>query len=52
VVGGVARGVSVPWAISVAGVLRLPVLCLYLRAIRRGTVGTADAEDLEQELEL
>jgi MFS transporter, DHA3 family, tetracycline resistance protein len=52
VVGGIARGVSVPWAISVAGLLRLPILFLYLRAIRRGTVGTADAEDLEQELEL
>lgn len=39
VVGGIGRAVSVPWAISVAGLLRLPVLVLYLRAIRHGSAG-------------
>ena len=52
VVGGIARGVSVPWAISVAGLLRLPILFLYLRAIRRGSVGTAEPTEVEQELDL
>ncbi|MDP9185187.1 MAG: MFS transporter [Actinomycetota bacterium] len=42
--GGPALGLigdaSVPAALVVSGVLRLPALLLYARAIRRGTVGT------------
>jgi len=52
IVGGVGRAVSVPWAISVAGLLRLPILFLYLRAIRRGTVGTLPPEVMDQEIDL
>lgn len=52
VVGGVGRAVSVPWAISLAGLLRLPILLLYVRAIRRGTAGTQAPEEIEQELDL
>lgn len=52
VVGGVGRAVSVPWAISLAGLLRLPILFLYLRAIRRGTVGTLPPEVMDQEIDL
>lgn len=52
VVGGIGRAVSVPWAISVAGLLRLPVLLLYLRAVRRGTAGTRPPEAIDQELDL
>jgi DHA3 family tetracycline resistance protein-like MFS transporter len=52
VVGGIGRTVSVPWAISVAGLLRLPILALYLRAIRRGTAGTKPPSEIEPELDL
>jgi DHA3 family tetracycline resistance protein-like MFS transporter len=52
VIGGVARGVSVPWAISLAGLLQVPILLLYGRAIRRGSAGTQRPEDIDQELEL
>jgi sugar phosphate permease len=52
VIGGVARGVSVPWAISLAGLLQVPILLLYVRAIKRGTAGTQPPEDIDQELEL
>ncbi len=52
VVGGVGRGVSVPWALSLAGLLRLPILFLYLRAIRRGTVGTIAPDAMDQEIDL
>jgi DHA3 family tetracycline resistance protein-like MFS transporter len=52
VVGGVGRAISVPWAISLAGLLRLPILFLYLRAIRRGTVGTLPPDVMDQEIEL
>jgi MFS family permease len=52
VIGGVARGVSVPWALSLAGLLQVPILLLYVRAIKRGTVGTRRPEEIEQELEL
>ena len=52
VIGGVARGVSVPWALSLAGLLQVPILLLYVRAIRRGTVGTRKPEEIDQELEL
>jgi hypothetical protein len=36
----------------VAGLLRLPILFLYLRAIRRGTAGTLDPDFMEPELDL
>ncbi|HEX5937568.1 MAG TPA: MFS transporter [Actinomycetota bacterium] len=52
VIGGVARGVSVPWALSLAGLLQLPILLLYVRAIRRGTAGTKRPEEIEPELDL
>jgi DHA3 family tetracycline resistance protein-like MFS transporter len=52
VVGGVGRAVSVPWALSLAGLLRLPILFLYLRAIRRGTVGTVEPDAMDQEIDL
>lgn len=52
VIGGIGRGVTVPWAISVAGMLRLPILLLYLRAIRRGTAGTKPPDAIEQDLDL
>lgn len=48
---GVARDVG-PWGISVAGLLRLPVLLLYVRAIRRGTVGTRPPGSIDEEIEL
>ena len=42
--GGPALGLignaSVPFALVVSGLLRLPSLLLYARAIKRGTVGT------------
>ena len=52
VVGGVGRAVSVPWALTLAGLLRLPILLLYLRAIRRGTVGTVAPDAMDQEIDL
>ena len=52
VVGGVGRAVSVPWALALAGLLRLPILFLYLRAIRRGTVGTVAPDAMDQEIDL
>jgi DHA3 family tetracycline resistance protein-like MFS transporter len=51
VLGAIATVASVPWAIAVSGLLRLPALALYARAVRRGTVGTVrpadDALDLD-----
>jgi DHA3 family tetracycline resistance protein-like MFS transporter len=38
--GVAATAISVPAALAISGVLRLPALLLYRRAIRRGTVGT------------
>jgi hypothetical protein len=52
VVGGVGRAVSVPWALSLAALLRLTILFLYLRAIRRGTVGTVPPNVMDQEVDL
>lgn len=53
--GGPALGVignaSVPAALVVSGVLRLPALLLYARAIKRGTVGTVKPTDEVLELE-
>jgi predicted MFS family arabinose efflux permease len=45
VLGVIAKTVSVPAAIAVSGLLRLPALPLYRRAIRRGTVGTVVPAD-------
>jgi hypothetical protein len=53
--GGPALGVignaSVPAALVVSGLLRLPALLLYARAIKRGTVGTAEPTEDVLELE-
>jgi DHA3 family tetracycline resistance protein-like MFS transporter len=43
--GLIAKGVSVPWAIGISGLLRLPALLLFARAIKRGTVGTVEPAD-------
>jgi DHA3 family tetracycline resistance protein-like MFS transporter len=51
-IGLVARSVSVPAALVLSGVLRLPALLLYGRAIRRGTVGTLEPEEIDAELHL
>jgi MFS family permease len=52
--GGPALGVignrSVPLALVVSGLLRLPALVLYARAVRRGTVGTLPPDAMEEEL--
>ena len=42
---------SVPAALAVSGLLRLPALALYARAIRRGTVGTVAPADIALELD-
>jgi len=53
--GGPALGLignaSVPAALVVSGFLRLPALLLYARAIKRGTVGTAEPTEEALELE-
>ena len=49
---GGCRAVSVPWALPLAGLLRLPILFLSLRAIRRGTVGTVAPVAMDQEIDL
>lgn len=43
--GLTARYGSVPLALGISGLLRLPALLLYRRAIRRGTVGTVAPAD-------
>jgi hypothetical protein len=49
---GLIGNASVPAALVVSGLLRLPALLLYGRAIKRGTVGTAkptgDVLELEE----
>jgi MFS family permease len=53
-VGGPVLGVvgnrSVPLALVLSAVLRLPALLLYARAVRRGTVGTLPPDAIEEEL--
>jgi hypothetical protein len=44
--------VSVPAALVVSGLLRLPALALYARAIRRGSVGTLAPDEIPEELVL
>ena len=51
-IGLVARSISVPAALVVSGLLRLPALFLYARAIRRGTVGTLDPDEIDAALHL
>jgi len=45
VLGLSAHFISVPVTLAISGVLRLPALALYVRAIRRGTVGTVPPTD-------
>ena len=52
VLGLIARGVSVPSAVVVSGLLRAPALILYAIAFRRGTVGTVPPEEMDEELEI
>jgi MFS transporter, DHA3 family, tetracycline resistance protein len=48
---GLIGNASVPAALIVSGLLRLPVLLLYARAIKRGTVGTVRPADEVLEIE-
>jgi hypothetical protein len=50
--GAIASGFGAPFAIVVSGLLRLPSLLLYRRAIRRGSVGTLAPGQIEPELHL
>ena len=43
--------VSVPAALVVSGLLRLPAMLLYARAIKRGSVGTVAPAEEALELE-
>jgi hypothetical protein len=52
VVGIIARRVSVPSSLVTSGLLRAPALLLYLVAIRRGSVGTAEPGRMDEELAL
>jgi DHA3 family tetracycline resistance protein-like MFS transporter len=52
VLGIIARRVSVPSSLVTSGLLRAPALLLYLVAIRRGSVGTAEPDRMEEELTL
>jgi DHA3 family tetracycline resistance protein-like MFS transporter len=47
---GVVGNRSVPLALVLSAVLRLPALLLYARAVRRGTVGTLEPEAIEEDL--
>jgi len=51
-IGLIARSVSVPAALVVSGVLRLPALFLYARAIKRGSVGTLAPGEIDEQLHL
>jgi DHA3 family tetracycline resistance protein-like MFS transporter len=51
ILGLAATRISVPWAIALSGLLRLPALALYARAIRRGSVGTVVPADEPLSLE-
>lgn len=51
-IGLIARSVSVPTAFVVSGLLRLPALVLYARAIRRGSVGTLAPAEIDDEIHL
>jgi DHA3 family tetracycline resistance protein-like MFS transporter len=50
--GIIASAISVPAALVVSGLLRLPTLALYARAIRRGSVGTLAPDEIDEELTL
>jgi DHA3 family tetracycline resistance protein-like MFS transporter len=47
---GVVGNRSVPLALVLSAVLRLPALLLYARAVRRGTVGTLEPEAIAEDL--
>ena len=49
---GVVGNRSVPLALVLSAILRLPALFLYARAVRRGTVGTLAPEAIADELTL
>ena len=49
---GVVGNRSVPLALVLSAVMRLPALFLYARAVRRGTVGTLPPEVIEDDLAL
>ena len=52
VLGLIAQRASVPWSLATSGLLRAPALVLYLVAVRRGSVGTAAPDRMDQELSL
>ena len=49
---GVVGNRSVPLALVLSALLRLPALVLYGRAVRKGTVGTLAPEAIDDELAL
>ncbi len=51
-IGLIARSISVPTALVVSGLLQLPALFLYARAIKRGSVGTLAPEEIDPELRI
>ena len=52
VLGLVATKVSTPAALVTSGLLSLPAIGLYIRAIRRGSVGTLKPEEMESEIRI
>ena len=50
VLGAVAARVSVPAAIVTSGLLALPSLLLYVRAIKRGSAATRSPDDIDEAL--
>jgi DHA3 family tetracycline resistance protein-like MFS transporter len=50
VLGAIAKGVSTPAALVTSALLAAPALLLYVRAIRRGSVGTLRPEEIEPAL--
>jgi DHA3 family tetracycline resistance protein-like MFS transporter len=50
--GVISVGAGVPAALVVSGLLRAPSMLLYLRAVRRGSVGTLAPEAVAPRLEL
>jgi DHA3 family tetracycline resistance protein-like MFS transporter len=49
---GLIGNASVPLALVTSGLLRLPSMALYVRAVKRGTVGTVPPERMDEELTL
>jgi MFS transporter, DHA3 family, tetracycline resistance protein len=50
VLGGIAAGISVPFAIVVSGLIRLPSPLLYRRAMKKGSVGTLAPDRIDPTL--